>query len=740
MGKNNYHTEEFELQSTKRYIRQNMNKAIRGDVIRALVELITNSDDSYKRLEEKSIKVDGGIVIEIDRKVTNSILYVRDRAEGMTFEEMKYKIAKIGELTSGFEKGKTIRGLHGRGAKDIADLGDIRFESIKNDEYTKLTISQDVKVHIETIKKVSQEIRNKLKIKKNGTIVSIYTTEGVSISLHESLLKKLSTYYSLRDINSNPRRKLHLIDLNKKRNDPIVYKYPEGEVVYNQQLRINEYPDATINIIIKKHSTPFEREPSNSPYRDGILIKSSGAIHDCQYFGLESDSLAWRFSGEIVCGYIDTLIYDYEIREQKKDYKKDKNNPMRILDPDRNGLITDHLFTKLLIFECKKILSSLIEQLKTNESPSSRQVTNSNLDNKLTNLSKEISEVFEKDLKELEQDETLLDYGDQTKHLPRGLQIIPAGTIEIVKSKKKTIMVYFVSENIDFNTPIKINCDNNQIKINKNQVNLQKRDLYSGRASFTVESSFENKTATVSVTYKEFQRSINIKVIEIEDLFKYKDGLFFLKDKFYITHGKEKTVEAYLKTNQYLLSKEVRLISSHSDIVVLGGGINKLNSTIQRNLYKTKFRLEGRRKKATSVITATIENFPSASANVTVEERDKTGLDFDFEPKEIDPYPLRYEWDKLNLAKLIIGAKHPSIRKYLGEPIKDIYPGINSPLYHMILAEVIAEALTFKLLNTIFTKEGENRKLDYDTTDYYFHKYFSKYLQIAHKYLDQQRI
>ena len=60
--------EKISLEASPRYIRQNMNKAMRGNIVRGLVELITNSDDSYKELEENGIKVDGGIVIEIERK------------------------------------------------------------------------------------------------------------------------------------------------------------------------------------------------------------------------------------------------------------------------------------------------------------------------------------------------------------------------------------------------------------------------------------------------------------------------------------------------------------------------------------------------------------------------------------------------------------------------------------------------------------------------------------------------
>ena len=85
-----------------RYVQLVMQNVIR-DVFDALVELITNSDDSYHRLYSKgAITKDGGpISIEIERRIKDpSHVLVKDRAEGMTLEQMKEKIKRIGEKTS----------------------------------------------------------------------------------------------------------------------------------------------------------------------------------------------------------------------------------------------------------------------------------------------------------------------------------------------------------------------------------------------------------------------------------------------------------------------------------------------------------------------------------------------------------------------------------------------------------------------------------------------------------------
>ena len=99
---------EWELRSGRRHKRQDMEKAMRGRIERGLVELITNSDDSYRNLEEEGKRTSGKIRVEIERRKMGqpSTVIVRDRAEGMDRVEMYHELGGLGERTWGFEKGK----------------------------------------------------------------------------------------------------------------------------------------------------------------------------------------------------------------------------------------------------------------------------------------------------------------------------------------------------------------------------------------------------------------------------------------------------------------------------------------------------------------------------------------------------------------------------------------------------------------------------------------------------------
>ena len=116
-----------------RFALQQADQAIRKDVVRALVELISNSNDSYYRMETEDQKVSGAIVVEIQRKRRNSVIRVRDFAEGMSSRTMNEKVGTYGAPTSGFLEGKSVRGLWGRGLKDsFYGLGHGWVTSIRN--------------------------------------------------------------------------------------------------------------------------------------------------------------------------------------------------------------------------------------------------------------------------------------------------------------------------------------------------------------------------------------------------------------------------------------------------------------------------------------------------------------------------------------------------------------------------------------------------------------------------------
>ena len=88
-----------------------------ASIEKALVELITNGDDSYSRLESTSTPIDPVIRIYYERHKLNSILAVSDCAEGMSLSNLR-RILSYGGSHSLLAHGKAIgRGYFGRGLK-----------------------------------------------------------------------------------------------------------------------------------------------------------------------------------------------------------------------------------------------------------------------------------------------------------------------------------------------------------------------------------------------------------------------------------------------------------------------------------------------------------------------------------------------------------------------------------------------------------------------------------------------
>ena len=195
------------------------------------------------------------------------------------------------------------------------------------------------------------------------------------------------------------------------------------------------------------------------------------------------------------------------------------------------------------------------------------------------------------------------------------------------------------------------------------------------------------------------------------------------------------------RSSAHTIPMIAKVTCDHSAIVLKGGGRCELQQTETHGLLVGQVRVLGRQLKAGGKITACVDNLGTAYATVEVDERGDPPGGADFKPPrpvEEDFGVVRYKWDDHEPYLLLIGAKHPAIRKYLREPTETGYPGVSSPLYHAVLAEVIAEALAFRLLSVHFRRDGQQGMLDFDSTDLYYHQPFSEFLSIAHRILVTQ--
>ena len=351
---------------TKDFIKFNERayKFIRGSavsqIIDALVELITNSDDAYDKGKIKN----KDIHIHLNYR---GQLIVTDQAIGLTSDQMKKCFLQVGNFTSINDN----RGFFSRGAKDISALGDIYFESIKDNKYSKLLLDKNANGELLiSDQNVDNKLRDNLKIVKNGLRVMINLNDGVQIPNPKVLLEIYCRHISLRNILNNKNCKCTItfedspeFEFNYKQ-FKFNYSFPNTEVLLYLSYNLPSYPDADVFFQLSKSENQLF-DDNNMKYCDwGILITSNKVIHDisCLNEQFKFNPYMKSLSGMIHSTYINKLLRDYDKNGASK------LNPFPILDPSRvGGLNYDHPFMKELIKIPKDRLDLVLQELEVTD-------------------------------------------------------------------------------------------------------------------------------------------------------------------------------------------------------------------------------------------------------------------------------------------------------------------------------------------------------------------------------------
>ncbi len=342
------------LQYADRVALQQADQAIRKDVLRALVEIITNCNDSYSRLEYAGHQVKGEIIIDVHRKHQNSIIRVRDQAEGMTDLRMDKVVGTYGEATSGLKEDKHVRGMWGRGLKDsIFGLGYGHVYSFKGANFYSCSLL--IKKGIPTFKlnlptRANAAIRDEYEMPEgNGTIIDIIISrDDVKVPQFDNLRNYLQRHFELRPIMSDPQRKIVLRDITsagKIRHEHVLsYKAPRGEKVLSEEIAVEGYP-VTAKLEVFRSSIQLSTKGEEGDYADGgLLVVSKATIISLTMLKFENDPYAGYFYGSIQCDHLHHLM----------------KNDEPVLTATRDGINWSHPFTRALKLAVEAKLEPLI--------------------------------------------------------------------------------------------------------------------------------------------------------------------------------------------------------------------------------------------------------------------------------------------------------------------------------------------------------------------------------------------
>ena len=359
-------TKRGKAEYTERAFKQDAAGAMKGEIARGLIELITNCDDAYGS-ETGDIQI---VVYPGDENFTYKV-QVSDSAKGLSYDGLEAAFTKLGAMTSELAKGGKSRGLFGRGAKDVAAFGAVRFESIKNGKYSELTLFKNMEFSSDSQDvDVTEEHFNSLNIEpgRSGLSATIFVKSGSLANSLEGLGASLANNAQLRDLVS--RRSVFLVD---NRNGGISFKLacnlPSGEIVLDKPLEIEGYPGES-KIVVRKLQE-FQSSTPSSTTAHGLLVKSGVSVFENTWFSnnLSKRSASGYLAGEVVVPQIVEILKE-EIRAQTED---DDYPDKPLLSRTRDGLEKEHPFVKALKSAVERAVLNLFNEVEEKNKPEQKQ-------------------------------------------------------------------------------------------------------------------------------------------------------------------------------------------------------------------------------------------------------------------------------------------------------------------------------------------------------------------------------
>ena len=335
------------------------------NIYTALVELLTNSIDAYKKIPRTERDEFNKIYILVNAKLRK--LIVIDNACGMYKADLVKCFGQVGNYTSTEES----RGFFSKGAKDISAIGNMKIVSIKDNLISSCELHTNNTFIINDPEKkitASQSDRQKYSIPdgKNGVYIEVSLNDSFKIPNYDDIIK-IKDYYSVRDIFSDTSNsisfdytrldgtKIPPLVLRNKFNDKL------DDLIFNESFKVPGYEHihATFKVY-KKKSEYCKVEDYSSFMYHGVLIKDDSAIYDINTFynDIRNHPKIYNIYCFLETDGINKMMYSFDKGEI------DNSNPFPVLNPSRMGTLNkDHPFVKNLYSRPHKILKFILDDL-----------------------------------------------------------------------------------------------------------------------------------------------------------------------------------------------------------------------------------------------------------------------------------------------------------------------------------------------------------------------------------------
>lgn len=283
-----------------------------ASIEKALVELITNSDDSYGRLEQAGAAVSGRISIHYERHQAGAVLVVADQAEGMAFDQARFILA-YGGAHSPLARGEGGgRGYFGRGLKQaIYGLGYGWIETIRGGRYSRIELFRDENGGYlyddgDGDRPARDKDHERLEAPGNCTRVTIVTDHPqITIPHFRSLVQAVASNVYLRDVLR--RRTVELVHMQHgkavEHSGPVRYQEPAASVLIGPDQPGQFVHDGVSHpfTLTLKRALDAELTTRGDERTNGLLVLSGTAVLDCQLFDYENQVGTEYLFGTVEC-------------------------------------------------------------------------------------------------------------------------------------------------------------------------------------------------------------------------------------------------------------------------------------------------------------------------------------------------------------------------------------------------------------------------------------------------------
>ena len=346
-----------QLKYTQRGFQQDAEEAMKGDVMRALIELITNADDAYDGK--------GNGFIEISFKKSSDpyrgVFFVRDKAGGLEGSRMEDAFTNLGEKNVKAVAEMGTRGLFGRGAKDIASLGRARFVSISSGKLSSLEINHRGEYDMEYFDSsptAESYLELGLETEESGLTAELYVHERHRIPSAVEMIEKLESNVQLRDLIN--RNVVVYIDERSNTRKKLEGLSPSGDLLLDLEIQV---PGYALPIRLNIFKLPNkEMGPVDAYSRHGIVISGRGATYENSFL---------HFSGRQEIGWFCGRLEAPEIHDLSRSFDEEggqtKQNNTRIISRIREGLVREHPYWRSLCAAVEPHLKPLLDAVAEEE-------------------------------------------------------------------------------------------------------------------------------------------------------------------------------------------------------------------------------------------------------------------------------------------------------------------------------------------------------------------------------------